>query len=126
MNGINIAALLAATLALIIAFAWNDAATKSLQHVLPVRHHNDIVKITVIYAIFVTIFIIFLLFLLNQTNKMYYTYTGKLLINFVNFNNGFIRKSSILPLWTPDGDQTDHAQGDDDQNGDTQGDDDQN
>jgi hypothetical protein len=48
----SITALFAATLALVIAFAWNAAATKSIEHALPVRHHTDIVKITIINLVY--------------------------------------------------------------------------
>jgi hypothetical protein len=34
---------------------------------------------------------------------MYYKYTGKILLNFINFNNGF-NKRSILTFWKPDKD----------------------
>jgi len=95
----SVAALFAATLALIIAFAWNAAATKSIEHALPVRHHSDIVKITVIYALIVTMFIIFVVYILNATNKMYYKYTGKVFLNF----NYFVKSSTakFLPFWSP-------------------------
>jgi|UniRef100_A0A6C0I1W1 hypothetical protein len=102
--GINVAALLAATLALIIAFAWTDATTKSLRQAFPVKHHSNVAKLTIIYALLITIFIIFLVVLLNRTNKMYYTYTGKILLNFINFNNGF-NKRSILSFWKPNDDK---------------------
>jgi hypothetical protein len=95
----SITALFAATLALVIAFAWNAAATKSIEHALPVRHHSDIVKITVIYALIVTMFIIFIVYILNATNKMYYKYTGNVFLNFK-----YMVKSSnakFLPFWAP-------------------------
>ena len=99
MSGtINIAALFAATLALIVAFAWNNAATKSMEHLLPVRHKNDIVKITIIYALLVTLFIVFVVCILNETNKMYYTYTGRAFINFSKFTGS---SNQILSFWAP-------------------------
>jgi len=97
-SNINVAALFAATLALIVAFAWTSVATKSVQQALPVRHKNDIVKITLIYALIVTLFMIFVVCMLNATNKTYYTYTGKVFLNF----GKYIGKSSyLLNFWTP-------------------------
>jgi len=105
MIGLSVGTLLAATLALLIAFAWNDAATKSLQHVLPVRHHSDIVKITIIYALLITMFIIFIVCILNQTNKLYYTYTGKLFLDINNIGALGIN-SKILRFWKPKSDNS--------------------
>ena len=97
-SNINVAALFAATLALIVAFAWTSVATKSVQQALPVRHKNDIVKITLIYALIVTLFMIFVVCMLNATNKTYYTYTGKVFLNF----GKYIGKSSyLLNFWGP-------------------------
>ena len=97
-SNINVAALFAATLALIVAFAWTSVATKSVQQALPVRHKNDIVKITLIYALIVTLFMIFVVCMLNATNKTYYTYTGKVFLNF----GKYIGKSSyLLNFWAP-------------------------
>jgi hypothetical protein len=101
MIGINITALFATVLVLIVAYAWNDAAKKSFLHILPARHNNDFIKITILYALLMTIFIIVVMYLLNQTNKLYYIYTGSAIFNFANFNNGIFNKKTILSFWDP-------------------------
>lgn len=100
--GLDAAALLAATLSIIIAYTWIDATKKSLNHVFPTRSHSNTIKITVIIALVLTIFIIFLVFLLNRTNKMYYTYKGKPLIDFRRFNKGVSNRGTILEFWRPE------------------------
>ena len=96
LNSFSISSLLAAVLALIVGFAWITAANKTVAHHFPVRHHNDAAKVAVIYALVVTIFIIVVVFILNQTNKMYYTYTGGVFFDFNNFM--WTNKSPVLNL----------------------------
>jgi uncharacterized BrkB/YihY/UPF0761 family membrane protein len=99
--GIDAAALLAATLSIIVAYAWIDATKKSLNHVFPTRNNKNTIKITIIIALMLTIFVIFLVFLLNQTNKMYYTYKGKALVNFGRFNKGISNRGTLFEFWRP-------------------------
>jgi hypothetical protein len=101
LAGLDAAALLAATLSIIIAYTWIDATKKSLNHVFPTRNHSNTIRATVIIALVLTIFVIFFVFLLNRTNKMYYTYTGKPLINFTRFNKGVRNRGTILEFWKP-------------------------
>jgi hypothetical protein len=102
MTGINIAALFAAVLIFITAYAWNNAAIASFNHVFPNRHRNDIIKMTTLYALLMTIFIIIVIYFLNQTNKVYFIYTGSTLFNFTPFNNDIFTKKNILSFWDPD------------------------
>jgi TRAP-type C4-dicarboxylate transport system permease small subunit len=99
MSGINVAALIAAVLIYTTVFAWNAAAIASFKHTFPNRHRNDAIKNTTIYALLVTIFIIAILYLLNQTNKIYYIYTGLELFNFTGFNDGVTSRKSVLSFW---------------------------
>lgn len=102
MTGINIAALFAALLVFIIVYAWNNAAVASFKHVFPNRHRNDVMKTTTIYAVLITIFIIAVIYFLNQTNKVYYIYTGTELFNFASFNDKVLHKNNILSFWGAD------------------------
>ena len=81
---VNINAVIAGALGFVIALAWNDAVNKSIKSFFPVRHENDIAKVTIIYAILITIFVIVMVFIINQTKKTYYKYTGKPLFDSVD------------------------------------------
>ena len=101
---ININAVIAGALGFTVALAWNDAVSKSIKSFFPVRHENDVAKVTLIYAIFVTIFVIFVVFIINQTKKTYYKYTGKPLFDTIAGNK--IDNSQDIPLqfirlWEP-------------------------
>ena len=98
MSTFSMSSLLAAVLALIVGFAWITAASKTVDHIMPARHHSDIAKVALIYALVVTIFEIIVVFILNQTNKMYHTYTGDVFFNFDNFV--WSNKSPVLNFWS--------------------------
>ena len=101
---INVNAVVAGALGFIIALAWNDAVNKSIKSFFPVRHENDIAKVTIIYAICITIFVIFIVYIINITKKTYYKYTGKPLFDTIEGNK--IDNSKDIPmqfirLWEP-------------------------
>ena len=98
MSTFSMSSLLAAVLALIVGFAWITAASKTVDHIMPARHHSDIAKVALIYALVVTIFMIMVVYILNQTNKMYHTYTGDVFLNFDNFI--WSNKSPVLKFWS--------------------------
>jgi hypothetical protein len=102
MTGINVAALFAAVLIFITVYAWNNAAISSFKHAFPNRHRNDAIKMATIYALLMTMFIIAIIYFLNQTNKIYYIYTGAELFNFTPFNDGIFGKNNILSFWDAD------------------------
>ena len=101
---INVNAVIAGALGFLIALAWNDAVNKSIKSFFPVRHENDIAKVTIIYAIFITIFVIFIVFIINQTKKTYYKYTGKPLFDTIvdnKINNNKDIPTQIIKFWEP-------------------------
>ena len=95
---VNINAVIAGALGFVIALAWNDAVNKSIKSFFPVRHENDIAKVTLIYAIIVTIFIIIIIYLINKTKKIYYQYTGKKLFD---GDKLYVTKNKIINFWDP-------------------------
>ena len=101
---ININAVIAGALGFVVALAWNDAVNKSIKSFFPIRHENEIAKVTIIYAIFITIFVIIVIYVINQTKKTYYKYTGKPLFDTIQGNK--LTNSKDIPmqfvrLWEP-------------------------
>ena len=101
---INVNAVVATALGFGLALTWNDAIHKSIKSFFPTRHEDDVAKVTLIYAIFITIFVIFVVFMINQTKKTYYKYTGKPLFDTVVGNK--LNSSEDIPLhfiklWEP-------------------------
>ena len=101
---VNINTVIAGALGFVIALAWNDAVNKSIKSFFPVRHENDIAKVTIIYAILITIFVIVMVFIINQTKKTYYKYTGKPLFDTIvdnKINNNKDIHTQIIKFWEP-------------------------
>ena len=101
---ININAVIAGALGFVVALSWNDAVNKSIKSFFPVRHENDIAKVTLIYAIIMTIFVIFIIYIINQTKKTYYKYSGKPLFDTIEGNklvNSKDMPMQIIRLWEP-------------------------
>ena len=98
---INVNAVIAGALAFTIALAWNDAVNKSIKSFFPIRHENDIAKVTLIYAIFITIFVIIVIYLINKTKKTYYQYTGKHMFGDSINEKHPPRVSQAVSFWEP-------------------------